>query len=71
MKSQQRAKLARNRQLLVGPLGRLSQGTSYRDAAGRDGPTQRSRGQRESQVTRHKLKLERAQKDGWHESSSL
>ena len=64
-----KANLPKNRQLHMGLWGRLSGGTSYRDAAGRDGPTHRRGWQREDQVTRHELRLERTWKDGVHKFS--
>lgn len=64
-----KANLTKNRQLPMGPWGRLRGGTSYRDAAGRDGPTHRRGWQREDQVNRHELRLERTWKDGVYKCS--
>lgn len=66
-----KAKLIRNRQFHMRPLGRLSQGTRYIDAPGRDAPTYRRRWRKEVQEARHELRLAGTWKQGEQKASSF
>lgn len=62
IKSQHEGKVHSEQAAPQGATGKAKLGARYRGAAGRDGPTHSRGWQREDRVSRHELKLERAQK---------